>query len=166
MINLLIRVLRAIRRRFQINPSSIFPINPPLTFPEGMSEQHLFDFVISVRVEDAPEAEMKTYGTNDFKRFVYTWGLAKEINGKCLEDITPIISSIRMIKSEEELKIARHAGEVALAMMEGGKRALGHNVPEYEVAIATSQAGTRKAAELLKNIMIIKLCLLIYIFYK
>ena len=73
------------------------------------------------------------------------------INGKCLEDITPIISSIRMIKSEEELKIARHAGEVALAMMEGGKRALGHNVPEYEVAIATSQAGTRKAAELLKK---------------
>ena len=28
---------------------------------------------------------MKAYGTNDFKRFVYTWGLAKGINGKCLE---------------------------------------------------------------------------------
>ncbi len=28
---------------------------------------------------------MKAYASNDFKRFVYTWGLAKKINGKCLE---------------------------------------------------------------------------------
>ena len=54
-------------------------------------------------------------------------------------------------KSDQELEIARHAGEVGLAMMEAGKKALGHNVPEYEVAIATSQAGTRKAAEILEN---------------
>ena len=56
-----------------------------------------------------------------------------------------------MIKTDEELKIARHAGEVAMAMMEGAKKAIGHNVPEYEIAIAQSQAGTRKAAELLKT---------------
>ena len=42
-------------------------------------------------------------------------------------------------------------GEVAMAMMEGAKKAIGHNVPEYEIAIAQSQAGTRKAAELLKT---------------
>ena len=83
--NFLIRVLRAIRRRFQINSSSIFPLTPPLPLPEGISEQHLFEFITSVRVKDAPEAEMKAYGTNDFKRFVYTLGLAKGINGKCLE---------------------------------------------------------------------------------
>ncbi len=75
--------------------------------------------------------------------------LGELVSDKVLEDITPIINNIRMIKSKEELQIARHAGEVGLAMMEGGKKALGHNVPEYEVAIATSQAGTRKAAELL-----------------
>ena len=75
--------------------------------------------------------------------------LGELVSGKVLEDITPIINNIRMIKSKEELQIARHAGEVGLAMMEGGKKALGHNVPEYEIAIATSQAGTRKAAELL-----------------
>ena len=85
MMNFLIRVLRAIRRRFQINSSSIFPLNPPLPLPEGIIEQHLFEFVTSVRVKDAPEAEMKTCGMNDFKRFVYTWGLAKNINGECLE---------------------------------------------------------------------------------
>ena len=68
-----------------------------------------------------------------------------------MKNITPAISSIRMIKTDEELKIARHAGEVGLAMMEAGKKALGHNVPEYEVALATSQAGTRKAAEILNS---------------
>ncbi len=73
------------------------------------------------------------------------------MNGIFMENITHIINNIRMIKTDEELKIARHAGEVAMAMMEAGKKALGHNVPEYEVALATSQAGTRKAAEILTD---------------
>ena len=75
--------------------------------------------------------------------------LSDLMNGKVMENITPAINSIRMIKTDIELKIARHAGEVGLAMMEAGKKALGHNVPEYEVALATSQAGTRKAAKIL-----------------
>ena len=75
--------------------------------------------------------------------------LSELMNGKPMGDITPIINDIRVIKTDEELKIARHAGEVAMAMMEGAKKAIGHNVPEYEIAIAQSQAGTRKAAELL-----------------
>jgi len=77
--------------------------------------------------------------------------LSDLMNGKPMGDITPIISNLRMIKTDEELKIARHAGEVAMAMMEGAKKAIGHNVPEYEIAIAQSQAGTRKAAELLNT---------------
>ena len=77
--------------------------------------------------------------------------LSELMNGKPMENITPTINDIRMIKSDEELKIARHAGEVAMAMMEGAKTAIAHNVPEYEIAIAQSQAGTRKAAELLKT---------------
>ena len=64
---------------------------------------------------------------------------------------TPILSTMRMIKSEEELKIARDAGKVATAMMEAGREAIGHGVAEYQVAIATSNAGTNKAAEILKN---------------
>ena len=77
--------------------------------------------------------------------------LAELLNGKTLGNITPIINNIRMIKSEEELKIARHAGEVAMAMMEGAKSVIAHNVPQYEIALAQSQAGTRKAAELLER---------------
>ena len=70
---------------------------------------------------------------------------------KFLSNITPTLDSIRMIKTKEELKIAKSAGKVAEAMMNAGKEAIGDNIPEYEVALATSQAGTRKAAEILKN---------------
>ncbi|MGI9317767.1 MAG: M24 family metallopeptidase, partial [bacterium] len=64
-------------------------------------------------------------------------------------DVTPILAEMRMIKSVQELQLARHAGEVADAMMSAGRNAIGDGVPEYEVALATSEAGTRKAAELL-----------------
>lgn len=64
-------------------------------------------------------------------------------------DVTPIIGDLRMIKSAEELQLARHAGEVANAMMAAGRGAIGDGVREFEVALATSAAGTRKAAELL-----------------
>ena len=77
--------------------------------------------------------------------------LSDLMDGKPMGDITPIISNLRMIKTDEELKIARHAGEVGMAMMDGAKKIIAHNVPEYEIAIAQSQAGTRKADELLKT---------------
>lgn len=65
-------------------------------------------------------------------------------------DITPHIAAMRMIKSDQELELARHAGQVAMAMMTAGRATIAHGVPEYEVALATSTAGTRKAAELLE----------------
>lgn len=71
------------------------------------------------------------------------------VGAEKVRSATPILNRMRMIKSAEELKLARHAGEVATAMMEAGRAAIAHGAPEYEVAIATSQAGTRKAAHLL-----------------
>ncbi len=70
-------------------------------------------------------------------------------DGASLTTISPILSKMRMIKSADELQLARHAGEVATAMMAAGRDAIGSGVAEFEVALATSQAGTRKAAELL-----------------
>jgi len=66
-----------------------------------------------------------------------------------LVDVMPIVASMRMIKSAPELQLARHAGAVANAMMAAGREAIGAGVAEFEVALATSQAGTRKSAELL-----------------
>lgn len=68
-----------------------------------------------------------------------------------LVDVHPIIADMRMIKTTEELQLARHAGEVAMAMMQAGKNAIGDGVAEFEVALATSQAGTRRAADILNT---------------
>jgi len=67
-----------------------------------------------------------------------------------LTTVTPVLNQMRMIKSSEELQLARHAGQVANAMMTAGRAAISDGVQEFEVAIATSQAGTRKAAMLLE----------------
>lgn len=66
-------------------PIAITKFTPALPLPTGISEKKLHEFVTSVRVDNAPEAEMKAYGTHDFKRFVYTLGLTQGIEGKCLE---------------------------------------------------------------------------------
>ena len=79
------RVVRAVRRRLRTPPKDLFPLTPPLPLPEGISESQLLNFITSVCVQDAPEEEMRSYGANDFKRFVYTWGLASDIGGRCLE---------------------------------------------------------------------------------
>lgn len=61
-------------------------------------------------------------------------------------DIGPLIATLRAVKSADEIAIMRQAGQVAVAMVEGGKAAIGDGVPEYEVALAVIAAGTRKAA--------------------
>jgi len=71
------------------------------------------------------------------------------VGAQTLKSVTPLLAEMRMIKSAEELRIARHAGMVANAMMQAGRSAIGDGVAEFEVALAISQAGTRKAAELL-----------------
>ncbi|MCP5082331.1 MAG: aminopeptidase P family protein [Alphaproteobacteria bacterium] len=68
-----------------------------------------------------------------------------------LEDLAPLIAEMRMIKSAQELDLARHAGQVATAMMSAGRQAIGHDVHEFEVALATSNAGTREAARILQE---------------
>ena len=75
--------------------------------------------------------------------------LTSMVSKNGLENVTPLLSAIRMIKSTDELQLARHAGKVAMAMMSAGRGAIGDGVPEYEVALATAQAGTRTAAKLL-----------------
>ena len=71
------------------------------------------------------------------------------VEGARLGNVTPLLADMRMIKTPQELQLARHAGEVATAMMAAGRAAIGAGVAEFEVALATTQAGTRKAAALL-----------------
>ena len=66
-----------------------------------------------------------------------------------LFNLAGIVADMRMIKAPEELRLARHAGEVAMAMMDAARATIADGVPEFEVALATTAAGTRAAAALL-----------------
>jgi Xaa-Pro dipeptidase len=64
-------------------------------------------------------------------------------------DVSRMLGSLRAVKSPEEIASMRQAGEVAVAMVEGGRSAIAEGVPEYELALAVIAAGTRKAASFL-----------------
>ena len=64
-------------------------------------------------------------------------------------DATPVIARMRMVKNAQELDMIRQAGQVAVAMGEGGRAVIAEGVPEYEVSLACIAAGTRKAAEII-----------------
>lgn len=71
------------------------------------------------------------------------------VGGQTLMKAKPLLSELRMVKSDQGLQFARHAEQVANAMMDAGRNAIGDGVPEYKVALAATQAGARKAAALL-----------------
>jgi Xaa-Pro aminopeptidase len=66
--------------------------------------------------------------------------------GLALHDVSPIVGSLRTIKSAAEIDVMRQAGEIAGAMMEAAENSLVEGAPEYESALAVINAGTRKAA--------------------
>lgn len=66
--------------------------------------------------------------------------------GTVLEDVSPVLGDMRMIKSPEEIEVMRQAGEIAGAMMAAAEGALAEGAPEYEAALAVINAGSRKAA--------------------
>lgn len=90
----------------------MFPLVPPLPLPQGVSEQQLFDFVTSVRVQDAPEAEMRAYATQDFRRFIYTWGMIRNLKGKCLElGANPYFTTMLLKKfTDLDISLANYFG--------------------------------------------------------
>ena len=47
-----------------------------------------------------------------------------------LTNATLILAKMRMIKSPDELQMARHAGEVAMAMMQAGRETIADGIPE------------------------------------
>ena len=74
------------------------------------------------------------------------------LSGTEIATVDMLIANLRAIKSPDEIVIMRQAGQVAIAMVEGAKGAIGEGVPEYEVALAVIAAGTRKAASLLDTV--------------
>ncbi|MCW6037302.1 methyltransferase domain-containing protein [Spirulina subsalsa FACHB-351] len=82
---ILSKTKRKLRETLAESPEDIFPLCPPLPLPPGVSEEQLFQFLKTVLVSDAPPEEMANYCTQDFRRFVYTYGLTQNLSGECLE---------------------------------------------------------------------------------
>ena len=102
-------------KKLKINPEKDFPLSPPLPLPAGVSESQLFDFITSVRVRDAPKAEMLAYATCDFRRFVYTWWLASDVKGKCLElGGNPYFTTMLLRKfTDLDINLANYFGQIS-----------------------------------------------------
>ena len=64
---------------------SVFPLTPPLPLPTGQTVGTITEFFASVELEGAPRDEMRNYWSQDWRRFVYTLGLAHGQTGECLE---------------------------------------------------------------------------------
>lgn len=62
-----------------------FPLTPPLPLPAGQTEESLMSFFASVELAGAPKLEMENYWKQDWRRFVYTFGLVEDCTGQCLE---------------------------------------------------------------------------------
>jgi len=82
---------------------------------------------------------------------VITEFLKKAYPDMAVVDISDILSDMRIVKTPEEIETMRQAGQVSVAMCQGGKEVIAEGVPEYEVALAVIAAGTRKAAEFLTD---------------
>lgn len=89
-----------------------FALVPELPLPEGISENKLRDFLRTVRVSDAPPQEMVNYCEQDFRRFVYTYGLTRDLKGKCLElGSNPYFTTMLLQQfTQLELSLANYFG--------------------------------------------------------
>lgn len=61
------------------------PLKPPLPFPDGQTEASITSLFTSFELEGAPKEELQSYWHQDWKRFIYTYGLASGLTGRCLE---------------------------------------------------------------------------------
>ena len=96
----------------RLNAEDLFPLRPGLPLPGNLTEEELFIFLESVCPEDAPKEEMAGYCRQDFRRFVYTWGLAQGITGTALElGANPYFTTMLLQRfTDLDLKLGNYFG--------------------------------------------------------
>src|SRR5215213_9853353 len=92
--------------------ATLSPLRPPLPLPNGMREADVIELFSSFELEGAPKAEIEGYWRQDWKRFVYTFGLAADLKGDCLElGANPYFTSILLrLFSSLNLTFANYFG--------------------------------------------------------
>jgi SAM-dependent methyltransferase len=71
----------------QTSSSSLgeLPLSPALPLPAGQTEESITTFLGSIELEGAPKQELDNYWRQDWRRFIYTYGLVRDFKGACLE---------------------------------------------------------------------------------
>lgn len=68
-----------------------------------------------------------------------------------LNDISPILGELRVIKTPFEIDVMKQAGDIAGSMMAAAHDSLREGAMEFESALAVIEAGSRKAASFLTS---------------
>lgn len=112
-----------------------FPLCPTLPLPHGKSEKDLFEWLLTVRVENAPK-EIENYCRQDFRRFVYTWGLISGEQGKALElGANPYFTTMLLqYYTKLDLQLANYFGHEGDPKLEMQK--VYHSKPDGELAVS------------------------------
>jgi len=71
--------------------------------------------------------------------------------GLPIKDISPVLGTMRMIKTPFEIQVMKEAGQIAGAMMKAAHGSLQEGAQEYESALAVIEAGSRRAATFLTD---------------
>jgi len=87
-------------------------MTPPLPLPQGLCEADVIDLFVSFELEGAPKDEIENYWRQDWKRFIYTFGLAADLSGECLElGANPYFTSVLLrLFSPLNLTLANYFG--------------------------------------------------------
>ena len=56
-----------------------------MTFPDRLDQDGVRGFLKSIRVAHGPASEFEGYVNRDWRRFIYTWMLCRDLQGTCLE---------------------------------------------------------------------------------
>lgn len=90
-----------------------FIVTRSLPLPKGLSEKEAFDFIMGICVEGAPLEEIRNYASQDFKRFLFTVDLTKNLSGRLLElGANPYFTTMLLYKFFPfQLELANYFGK-------------------------------------------------------
>ena len=88
------------------------PLRLPLPFPPGQTEESLLALFGSMELVGSPKQELENYWRQDWRRFVYTYGLVQQLTGRCLElGANPYFTTtLLQLFTDLELTLANYFG--------------------------------------------------------
>lgn len=78
---------------------------PRMVFPDGLNQEEIRRFLKTITVDHGPVSEFDGYVDRDWRRFIYTWMLCRDLKGKCLEIGASPYFTTALLKEFTELEL-------------------------------------------------------------